>query len=282
MSLETDADMKKRVSRANMAAYDSNGVRDYVDGAPHIKHDALRHLYSELLIGVFKVAQQRTRVPRVLDLGAGEGSVTLPMLELGAHVTAVDISPDQLSALQVKCAKHGERLVVRCGDIADLPQKGANQFEIIVANSFLHHIPDYLEMLRGLLPRLSSHGQFFSFQDPLLYSSQSRLERLFDKGAYAFWRLGRDDVWNGLWRRWRRARGIFSPDSTFDNAEFHVLRAGVDQVAIADLFSKAGFDSKIISYFSTQNRTFQSIGTYLGMKNTFAFVAVRRVTTGQN
>ena len=93
--------MDDRVARiasiANVQAYNSHMVQKYVDGAPHVKHASLRALYSRILIQVFDNAVRYSSIPRVLDLGAGEGSVTRSFLELGASVVAVDISEYQLN-----------------------------------------------------------------------------------------------------------------------------------------------------------------------------------------
>jgi len=269
------ADLRNRVSLANIACYDAEGAREYIDGAPHLKHASLRELYARLVVELFEEAKKYTDAPRVLDLGAGEGSVTLPMLELGAHVTAVDLSSEMLETLKKKCAKHGDRLTVRCEDIEQTLQKDVTQYDIVTANSFLHHVPDYQSMLRAVVPRLSDHGQFFSFQDPLKYATLAPGTRSFDRLAFATWRIGKADAWNGLGRYLRRARGKFREDSPYDNAEYHVLRDGVDQDAIETLFRVQGFSCRIVSYFSTQSRIFQPIGTWLGFKNTFALIAAR-------
>ena len=98
--------MDNRINRiaalANISAYDEEGTKNYIDGAPHIKHAALRKFYGKLVVQVFDRAKQHIKTPRVLDLGAGEGSVTLPFLELGAKVVAIDISHSQLDALKKK------------------------------------------------------------------------------------------------------------------------------------------------------------------------------------
>ena len=60
-----------------------------------------------------------------------------------------------------------------------------------------------------------------------------------------------------------------------DNAEYHILRSGVDQQAIVDLLETQGFDCELIRYFSTQSRVFQPIGATLGVVNTFAVIARR-------
>jgi SAM-dependent methyltransferase len=257
-------DLRKRVSLANAACYDAEGAREYIDGAPHLKHSTLRDLYAELVVQLFETAKKHTSTPRVLDL------------EVGARVTAVDLSSEMLATLEKKCAAHGDRLTVRCEDIEETLKNDATEYDIVTANSFLHHVPDYLSMLRAVIPRLSANGQFFSFQDPLKYATLVPGTRGFDRLAFATWRIGKADAWGGIWRYLRRARGEFREDSPHDNAEFHVLRDGVDQEAMESLFKTAGFDCRIVPYFSTQSRIFQPIGTMLGLKNTFAFIASRK------
>ena len=270
----------KRINRiaalANISAYDAEATKRYIDGAPHIKHASLRMLYGKLVVQVFDFAKQYTKTPKVLDLGAGEGSVTLPFLELGAKVVAIDISSSQLDALRGKCERFVDMLEVRCEDINDTLRDKNEKYDIIVVNSFLHHVPDYMGMIREAITVLSPYGQFFSFQDPLRYDSVGTFTTLFSKLAYFSWRVFKGDVIGGLKRRLRRGRGIYLEDSVYDNAEYHVTRNGVDQDAIYGLFKEHDFDCGIVSYFSTQSRFFQPIGTVLGVKNTFAVVAQKR------
>lgn len=93
--------------------------------------------------------------------------------------------------------------------------------------------------------------------------------------AFFLWRITKGDAYGGLKRLLRRSRGIYLPDSMHDNAEYHVLRNGVDQDAICKCFKENDFDCDLISYFSTQSRFFQFLGATLGMKNTFAVIAQR-------
>lgn len=269
--------MDERISQiaalANIAAYDSEGTRQYIDGAPHVKHASLRMLYGQLVVRVYDHARKYDKVPRVLDLGAGEGSGTLPFLELGARVTAVDISNSQLQELQYKCEKYNDRLEVRCEDIQETLKDNNQQFDIIVANSFLHHIPDYLGLIEEAVMILAPQGQFFSFQDPLRYDSLGRFTLYFSTMAYFTWRVLKGDVVGGVKRRLRRRRGIYLEDSVHDNFEYHITRNGVDQESIYDFFKTMGFDCDIHTYFSTQSRIFQPLGTVLGIKNTFSVIA---------
>lgn len=272
--------MDERINRvaalANITSYDSEATKRYVDGAPHIKHAHLRELYGRMVVKVFDTAKKHSITPRVLDLGAGEGSVTHSFLELGAQVTATDISASQLSALKSKCGHYGSNLDVRCEDMSDTLKRKSEQYDIVVMNSFLHHVPDYLGMIGEAVSILAPYGQFFSFQDPLRYDSISKPVLFFSNLAYFSWRAHQGDLWGGFNRRLRRARGIYLESSIHDNAEYHVTRNGVDQDAISDFFRARGFDCELIRYFSTQSNFFQSVGELLNIKNTFALVARNR------
>ena len=172
-----DQRIDKAAARANAAMYNSEHVAKYVYGAPHIKHAALRKMYGRMVAECYNYALRYFPVPRILDLGAGDGSATLRFLDLGAEVTAVDISDDQLILLKKQCVNYGDRLETRCEDVVEALRsckRDGKQFDIVVANSFLHHIPDYLELIRLTGGVIAPHGQFFSFQDPLRYDSLSK------------------------------------------------------------------------------------------------------------
>jgi SAM-dependent methyltransferase len=272
--------MDDRISRvaalANKAAYDADKTADYSDSAPHIKHLSLRTYYGKLVVDLYDFAAQTTERPRVLDLGAGEGSVTLPFLELGAEVRAVDISESQLAELERKCTHFRGRLEVHCGDANQFMANRERSFDIIAINSFLHHVPDYLEMVRNALPLLGPDGQLFTFQDPLRYDTLGKIDHLFTRGAYYCWRVGKHgDLLGGLRRFFRRKRGVYLDDCEADNTEYHVVRNGVDQLAIESLVREQGFDCEIFSYYSTQLTLFQHLGAALGIKNSFGLIARR-------
>jgi SAM-dependent methyltransferase len=241
-----------------------------------MKHAALRALYVELMTDVFNYAAKYSDVPLVLDLGAGEGEAALAFLELGAKVTAIDISLSQIEAIHRKCERFSERLQLRCQDIKEALKEKGQQYDIIVANSFLHHVPDYVGMIGEAITLLSGQGQFFSFQDPLRYDTSGVFVRAFSNLAYFSWRLFKGDVLGGIKRRIRRSQGIYLADSIYDNAEYHATRNGVDQDAITQVFRSAGFEYNLVRYFSTQSRFFQPVGMLLGIHNTFAIIARKK------
>lgn len=271
-----DGRIAKVAARANAGAYDSLEGAAYLNGSPHLRHASLRTRYGALVVEAYDRAAAAGASPRVLDLGAGDGSATLPFLDLGARVTAVDASKRQLAILRERCKEFDNRLETRCGEAADILSSEPGAYDIIVANSFLHHVPDYLALIRSAALALAPGGQFFSFQDPLRYDTMGAFGRNFSKIAYLSWRIFGGDLVGGAVRRLRRARGIYRDDCPADNVEYHVVRNGVDQDAIETLLGGLGFECRIIRYFSTQNPLFQRLGETLGVKNTFSVVARKR------
>lgn len=270
----------RSAATANVAVYDSLDNESYIDEAPHIKHESLREFYARLTADVLGRLRKDPGQIRVLDIGAGEGSVTLRYLENGFRVTAVDSSERQLSYLQSRAAAHSTRLAVRQGDVFEVlrdERRMGEAFDLIVSNSFLHHIPEYSQLVMEASELLNPGGILFTFQDPLRYRSLGLPVRAFTGAAYLSWRVFKPDVVGGLGRRIRRMFGVYRTDSPQDNSEFHVVRDGVDQDLIAKTLRDAGMTVEIVRYFSTQGPLWQRLGTRLGISNTFAVIAQRHL-----
>jgi SAM-dependent methyltransferase len=165
----TTADPKSAYD-ANRALYDEAGEHKYVDSAPHLKHRQIVDFQTSLIESIYSAATQNSETVRLLDLGTGEGSCAHPFLRLGARVTAVDISEHQLNHLQVQCKCFSHRLDLRHEDAWDALER-YDRYDVVVANSFLHHVPDYLALIRRALTHIEAKGQYFSFQDPLRYDT---------------------------------------------------------------------------------------------------------------
>jgi SAM-dependent methyltransferase len=271
--METDQDTNRLAIMANQRVYDYTGTTGPAESFPHLRHSHLRELHAKLVSRVFNTARQYSEMPRILDLGAGEGSATLPFLELGAHVTAVDISESQLAVLVKRCGRFADRVKVCHGEISETLRRKEQDYDVVVMNSCLHHIPNYLEVIEETIPVLRPYGQFFSFQDPLRYDTLRPSTQFFANFGYFCWRFFQGNYMRGLKTRIRRIRGIYVPGSEEDDAEYHVTRNGVDQDALIDLFQSNGFACEVVRYFSTQSGFFQVIGTHLGIETTFAVIA---------
>lgn len=262
--------------QANKAVFDATAPDTYIDGAPHIKHASLNLLYDKLVKDVYVTATQRIDSPKVLDLGAGEGSATLPFLKLGADVTAVEISENRVRSLKQKCLSHAQNLTVHtlpAVEALDVLKAKEYTCDIIVTSAFLHHCPDYVELVKRATELLRPHGQFLSFEDPLRFDTIGLFTKAFSFIAYVSWRIFKEDVVGGIKRRIRRSKGLHLEQCVEDYADYHGSRNGVDQDALYALFCEKNMDCEVFKYFSTQSRFWQPIGMGLHLKNTFALIA---------
>jgi SAM-dependent methyltransferase len=92
---------------------------------------------------------------RVLDAGSGPGRFTLEMLRLGAHVTALDISPGQLELLRARVPDVEAVL----GDITDLSQFRDDTFDLTVCfGGPLSYLVDRAERAVTELARVTKPG----------------------------------------------------------------------------------------------------------------------------
>lgn len=92
---------------------------------------------------------------RVLDAGAGPGRFTLELLRLGAHATALDISPGQLELLRARVPDVEAML----GDVTDLSRFPDNAFDVTVCfGGPLSYVVDRAEEAVAELVRVTRPG----------------------------------------------------------------------------------------------------------------------------
>jgi SAM-dependent methyltransferase len=92
---------------------------------------------------------------RVLDAGAGPGRFTLELQRLGARVTAVDLSPEQLEALRRRCPG----VEAHVGDITDLSRFDDGSFDVVVCyGGPLSYLLDRAEQAVAELARVTRPG----------------------------------------------------------------------------------------------------------------------------
>lgn len=151
--------------------------------------EAYRDTFAPLCAGtttaVLKAAGLRgedARGVRVLDAGAGTGTLSAALLATGAEVTAVD--PDEAMLALVADAAPGARL-----GLAALPRLpyAAASFDVSVANFVVNHLPDPRAGLRELARVTRPGGRVVVTIWPSGHNTQSRLwaEVLAASGAVA-------------------------------------------------------------------------------------------------
>jgi len=117
-----------------------------------VEQDRLR---EEIKKSINRINKQEISV---LDFGSGTGNLTKYFLEFGCCVTSLDISQESLEVLGQKF--NNQKLQTKLFDGKTIPFAD-NTFDIVATYSVLHHIPDYMNMIKEFARVLKNEGFIF-------------------------------------------------------------------------------------------------------------------------
>ncbi len=113
-----------------------------------------------VLDDVIKMVKTKSRPLTALDYGCGSGNVTRHLIELGIETTSADISEAFLRMIERDFAHTGLSKTVRING-TDLSNISDAQFDLITTYSVLHHVPDYLFILKEMCRVLKTGGVLY-------------------------------------------------------------------------------------------------------------------------
>lgn len=158
----------------------------------------------------------------IIEIGAGSGRITLPLLEEGHKVIALDISSKQLKILEEKAAasRFAENLTVIEGDMRKLDEYvNPESAHLILApfRAMMHTAPDRDTMLPKFVQALVPDGAFsFDVNHP----------HMRDVLAPPYWLLrimSVDEQANGTWFLWESAEYDISGTFLREDLRFEFL-----------------------------------------------------------
>ncbi len=248
---------------------------DYRDGSPHLAHrDLYDRLVSALRHAVTEVSEAGLPLD-VVEIGAGHGGFTEPMLAAGCRVTALEMSKPSVDRLNGLFASNPlfRSLYTPDGSFGDLGE----DYSIAACVSVLHHIPDYLGALHDLVSRIRPGGAVVILQEPLWYSRVSGFALRMNRLGYLLWRLRQGGLRRGLATQVRRVRGVYDEANPSDMIEYHVVRDGIDEEAVHEMLGKQFETVEVLKYWSNQSSLVQTVGERMCLDNSFGIVAVGRI-----
>ena len=142
-----------------------------------------------------------------LDVGAGTGNLTRHLLACGARVTAADLSPACLAVVRDRYGSSGRIQTVPLDGERLSPFADAS-FDLAACYSVLHHVPDYLTLVREMARVVRPGG--------VVYIDHERHDASWQPGAAYVAFLREAVVWPArTWRNflrpssyWRRVRPL--------------------------------------------------------------------------
>jgi ubiquinone/menaquinone biosynthesis C-methylase UbiE len=128
------------------------------------------------------IEQAGTSGPAVLELGCGEGHLTLELARRGHRVTAIDLSAERIERAQAKARDIGKEaqitFVVADLNIASLPSAA---YDCVVAHDSLHHIFDLKHLCDEVFKSLKPNGRFLVMD----FVGMGPARRIFAAALYA-------------------------------------------------------------------------------------------------
>lgn len=103
--------------------------------------------YPERLLNKIKTHPEYT----VLDIGCGEGVITIPLARKVSKIIGIDLSEKMLEILSEKADKEGlENLEYFNGDLMNINYEDIGKFDIVVASRCLNGIKDIENLLKNI------------------------------------------------------------------------------------------------------------------------------------
>lgn len=131
----------------------SNGSKDWDNIAQKFKKWMEKDDYPEKLLSRIKTNPKYS----VLDVGCGEGVITVPLAKKVYEVTCVDLSNEMLGLLKERAAKEGlNNLNFLHGDLINISEDSIGKMDVIIASRCLNGIMD-IEML---LKKMNKIGKY--------------------------------------------------------------------------------------------------------------------------
>jgi SAM-dependent methyltransferase len=146
---------------------------------PMIDYDSVAEIYDLYVTADYDVSfflcEAAKAAGPVLELTAGTGRISLPLLEAGVRLTCVDGSRGMLGVLSRKLKEHGLNAEVLCGDVCRLQLPASFHLAIMPFQSFMEIVGEgrQRQALSAVSACLTPGGRFIcTLHNPLVRRSQ--------------------------------------------------------------------------------------------------------------
>lgn len=124
---------------------------------------------------VDKIMMENIQDQNILCLASGGGQQSVVFSLLGAKVTVLDLTPEQLEADQQAAKHYGYSVETIQGDMRDLSVLSKNHFDRIYQPISTLFVPELREVCSGVARVIKNGGLYFSqYAAPLLYMAENK------------------------------------------------------------------------------------------------------------
>jgi len=113
----------------------------------------------------WKTIMEGRNIHSMLDVSIGSGSVTLPVLDLGIHLSGSDLSSDMLRRCAQKLSVRGMGADLKCCDFRDLSCFQGNRYDLVAStgNSLAYVSNEDVMVALEQMDRLVAEGGYLYF-----------------------------------------------------------------------------------------------------------------------
>lgn len=261
----TEAD----ILEANISKYNDDNIINYYSDFQDTKYEYVE--YDVVFKAVIDaLSQSLGRSIRAVDMcgGAGKGAFTIKQCDPASEVYLVDLSEKMLAIAHQRMIKEGvgDIRIVQADAFSFL--ETAEQYDLIVFSSAIHHFKDPIKLLVAAAERLSPQGIIITIAEPTPLIRTKRFKIL----TFVF---GHKEYKQAVVKRW--IKNVLSPGDTtaddefFDVAEYQAY-TGIDDKALSNQLSSAGLYPLIHLRYPAGEPLMLKIMPYIGLNWSFSLI----------
>lgn len=190
----------------------------------------------------YVAARAPLRNAEVLDVGCGGGLLSEALAHEGAHVTALDLSPELVKVARLHGLESGVKVDYRVQSVESLAAEKAGHFDAVTCMEMLEHVPDPAAIIHACATLLKPGGKLFLStlnRTPAAFAlaivGAEYVARLLPKGTHQY----RDFIKPSELAAWLRAAGLQLEDVSglmyepWRNAARIISRTDINYLACA-------------------------------------------------
>ncbi len=233
--------IKKEIERSNIV-YHTKLSKRYDQTQPYFSKDNTDQVAARL-----KHLSATSGNDAILDLGCGTGFMLVLAKPYFKELCGVDLTPSMLKIAEGKFKNARNKVRLVTGNTDRLPFE-SSYFNVVTANSFLHHLPKLYPTVKEAYRVLKKGGSFYSDQDPNYYFWLAMRSIKSTAGISPLLRV----EWEAVCKmadKVREAEGVRLSTRVIEMAEYQKAKGGFKEDEVKKIFLKAGFSSVRYEYF---------------------------------
>lgn len=149
----------KQKTEYSIRAYDKTAGK-YEKSHDEIFNDIEQTRIHDVLGHVIRAVKTGGKNLKAFDVGCGSGNLTRHLIDLGVYTVSADVSESFLRIIEQRFSntRLSERLKINGRDLANVQDC---TFDIVAAYSVLHHVPDYLFLVKEMCRVLKAGGVIY-------------------------------------------------------------------------------------------------------------------------